>query len=72
MTQLLEQAFSEASRLPELQQNILAKWIIDEILKEKQWDVLFAETEDELSALADEALNEYEQGKTQLMNLDDL
>ena len=72
MTQLLEKAFSEASRLPDLQQNILARWIIDELLAEKKWDILFAETEDELSALADEALNEYERGKTQLMNLDDL
>ncbi|CAG1020595.1 hypothetical protein DOJK_00453 [Patescibacteria group bacterium] len=63
MTQLLEQAFSEASRLPDLQQNILARWIIDELLAEKKWDTLFAETENELSALADDALNEYEQSK---------
>jgi hypothetical protein len=72
MTQLLEKAFSEASMLPELQQNILARWIIDELLAEKKWDLLFSETEDELAALADEALSEYEQGKTQIMNLDDL
>ena len=70
MTQLLEKAFSEASVLPELQQNILARWIIDELLAEKKWDVLFSETEDELAALADEALSEYEQGKTQILNLD--
>jgi hypothetical protein len=72
MTQLLEKAFSEASALPEIQQNILARWIIDELLAEKKWDVLFSETEDELAALADEALNEYEQGKTQVLNLDNL
>ena len=72
MTQLLEKAFSEASALPEIQQNILARWIIDELLAEKKWDVLFSETEDELAALADEALSEYEQGKTQILNLDGL
>ena len=72
MTQLLEKAFSAASALPEIQQNILARWIIDELLAEKKWDVLFSETEDELAALADEALNEYEQGKTQILNLDNL
>jgi hypothetical protein len=72
MTQLLEKAFSEASALPEIQQNILARWIIDELLAEKKWDVLFSETEDELAALADEALSEYEQGKTQILNLDNL
>ena len=72
MTQLLEKAFSAASALPEIQQNILARWIIDELLAEKKWDVLFSETEDELATLADEALNEYEQGKTQVLNLDNL
>jgi hypothetical protein len=72
MTQLLEKAFSEASALPEIQQNILARWIIDELLAEKKWDVLFSETEDELAALADEALSEYQQGKTQILNLDNL
>ena len=72
MTQLLEKAFSEASALPEIQQNILARWIIDELLAEKKWDVLFSETEDELAALADEALSEYEQGKTQILNFDTL
>ena len=72
MTQLLEKAFSEASMLPELQQNILARWIIDELLAEKKWDLLFSETEDVLAELADEALREHEQGKTQIMNLDEL
>ena len=72
MTQLLEKAFSEASALPEIQQNILARWIIEELLAEKKWDVLFSESEDELAALADEALSEYEQGKTQILNFDNL
>lgn len=72
MTRLLEKAFSEASMLPELQQNMLARWIIDELLAEKKWDALFSETEDSLAELADEALNEYKQGKTQVMNLDEL
>jgi hypothetical protein len=72
MTQLLEKAFSQASQLPELQQNILAKWIMEELLAEKKWDTLFAESEELLAELANEALSEYEQGKTQVMNLDTL
>jgi hypothetical protein len=72
MTQLLEKAFSQASLLPELQQNMLAKWIIEELLAEKKWDTLFAESEDFLAELADEALSEYEQGKTQPLNLNAL
>ncbi len=51
---------------------MLARWIIDELLVEKKWDTLFSETEDSLAQLADEALNEYKQGKTQVMNLDEL
>jgi hypothetical protein len=72
MTQLLEKAFSQASQLPELQQNILAKWIIEELITEKKWDSLFSESEDLLAELADEALSEYEQGKTHILNLDAL
>jgi hypothetical protein len=72
MTQLLDKAFSQASLLPELQQNMLAKWIMEELLAEKKWDTLFAESEDFLADLADEALSEYEQDKTQLLNLDAL
>lgn len=72
MTQLLEKAFSQASLLPEIQQNMLAKWIMEELLAEKKWDTLFAESEDFLADLADEALSEHEQGKTQLLNVDAL
>ncbi|NOQ35212.1 MAG: hypothetical protein GQ569_04875 [Methylococcaceae bacterium] len=72
MTQLLEKAFSQASQLPELQQNVLAKWIMEELLAERKWDNLFSESEDLLAELADEALSEYKQGKTQIMNLDTL
>lgn len=72
MTQLLEQVFSEASQLPELQQNMLAQWLMDEVLTEKKWAVLFAETADGLAALADEAVREYQQGKTQVLDADAL
>lgn len=68
MTQLLEKAFSEAAKLPVLQQNILAKWILDEILTENKWDSLFAGSEDALSDMADEALSEYKQGKTTVID----
>ena len=35
MTQLLEKAFEEASKLPEMEHNIVAKWLIDELTSEK-------------------------------------
>jgi len=35
MTQLLKKAFEEASKLSELEQNALARWLIEEIISEK-------------------------------------
>ncbi len=64
MTKLLEKAFEEASRLPELEQNALARWLIEEIIAEKKWEKTFAESEDTLDKLADEAIKEYAEGKT--------
>jgi hypothetical protein len=72
MTQLLEQAFAEAAKLPDLQQNRLAKWLIDELLVEKKWDSSFAESEDLLEKLANEALKEHWAGKTKPLALDKL
>jgi hypothetical protein len=65
MTPLLKKAFNEASQLSELEQNVLAKWLLAELSSEKRWRELFAESEEVLSRLADEALNEHKQGKTQ-------
>jgi hypothetical protein len=72
MTQLLNEAFQEASKLPDMQQNIIARWLLDELLAEKKWDSLFAESEDFLANLADEALSEHRTGNTEPLNLDAL
>ena len=69
MTKLLEKAFEEASRLPELEQNTLARWLIDEIIVEKKWEKAFAESEDVLDRLADEALMEHTEGKTKPLDV---
>ena len=72
MTKLLNQAFQEASKLPDMQQNIIARWLLDELLVEKKWDSLFAESEDFLANLADDALRDHRAGKTKPLNLDEL
>ncbi len=72
MTQLLEKAFKKVSKLPETEQNIIAKWLIDELESEKKWERLFAESEDFLEKLADEALAEHAQGKTKPLDIDKL
>jgi len=64
MTTLLEQAFKEASRLPEVDQNALAKWVLDELHSESKWQKNFGESEDILEKLADEAIEEKRKGKT--------
>jgi hypothetical protein len=72
MTQLLEQAFNEAAKLSELEQNAIARWLLLELASEKRWEKSFAESEDLLSQLADEALAEHMQGKTELLQPDKL
>jgi len=72
MTKLLEKAFEEASKLSELEQNALARWLIDEIIAEKKWAKAFAESEDLLENLADEALSEHAEGKTKPLDTNQL
>lgn len=72
MTKLLDRAFQEASKLPEIAQNALAKWVMEEMEDEKKWEMTFAETEDILEQLADEALVSDKHGKTKPLDLDKL
>ena len=72
MTKLLEKAFEEASKLPELEQNVLAKRLLDELTAEKKWEKAFAGSEDILSRLADEAIEEHKQGRTKPLDIDAL
>ena len=67
MTQLLQTAFEEVTKLPELEQNRLALWLLEELASEKRWETWFAESEDQFSQLAEEALAEPRAGKTQLL-----
>jgi methylase of polypeptide subunit release factors len=64
MTQLLEQAMTEVQKLPEHEQNVIASLIFEEMLDERKWDEAFANSQDQLSKLADEALSETKQGKS--------
>ncbi|MDX9743502.1 MAG: hypothetical protein RBT59_06755 [Arcobacteraceae bacterium] len=66
MTQLLNSAFEKASLLNEIDQNIFARFILDEISSEKDWNNSFAQSEDELSTIANEALYEYKNNQTEL------
>ncbi|MDL1973649.1 MAG: hypothetical protein LWX55_02430 [Deltaproteobacteria bacterium] len=72
MTIMLERAFSEASKLPEIEQNAMARWVLDEIESERKWSKLFAESENILAQLALEALEEEDKGKTTELDVEKL
>jgi len=56
MTKLLKKAFDEASKLPEKEQDALARILLEELASERRWDALFAGSHDLLGQLADEAV----------------
>ena len=64
MTHLLKQAFAKAAKLSEIQQNVFARWVLEELDSEKRWDKAFAKSQDVLAHLAEQALAEHASGKT--------
>ena len=49
MTKLLEQAFEEANKLPEHEQDALANFLLAELASERRWTRAFADSQDLLS-----------------------
>jgi len=72
MTQLLERAFREASKLDEQEQDAFARWMLQELESEQRWDKLFANSQAELALLANEALEEHRKGLTKPLDLESL
>jgi hypothetical protein len=69
MTELLERAFAEASKLPASEQEALAQLILNELASERQWDEAFEKTSDLLARLADEALAEHRRGSSTMQEM---
>ena len=65
MTEQLAHAFAEAERLPDEDQNSLAAWILAELESERRWDEAFERSRDQLADLAEGALREHEDGRTE-------
>lgn len=72
MTELLQRAFAEASRLPEEEQDSFAEWLLDELASEQRWQTAFARSQGRLAELADEALGEFRAGRTRELDPDAL
>lgn len=68
MTNLLKKAFDEAARLDGVAQDALGRWLLDELASQRRWDETFANSQDTLDALADEALAEHRRGHTQQLD----
>ncbi len=63
MTTLLEEVFARVARLPEEEQNAIARWLMEELASEHKWESLLAGSQDKLASLADQALSDYRQGR---------
>ena len=63
MTKLLNSAFEKISKLPDIEQNIFTRCIINEIESENEWEKKFSNSEDLLSNLANTALNDFKKNK---------
>lgn len=74
MTTLLQQAFTQASHLQEDEQERFARWMLAELESEERWNDLFMspKSQDVLAFLAEKALDEYDAGKTELLDPDSL
>jgi len=72
VTQLLKKAFDQASQLTPEEQDELAKWLLEEMASEKRWDEAFGASADRLKALAEEALQEAREGRTEELDPDRL
>jgi hypothetical protein len=72
MTDHLQQAFAEAAKLPEAEQELLASRLLAEIAAEDEFDRAIARSSDKLAQLAKEALAEYRAGLTEELNPDRL
>ncbi len=64
MTKLLKELIDKLSKLSPERQDEHAAWLLAEMEDEARWDKSFAESQDALERLADEALEEHKRGET--------
>lgn len=72
MTTLLQQAFNEAVKLPQSEQDLLASRLLSELTGDDEFDAALANSSDQLIALAREAIAEHEAGHTEELDAERL
>lgn len=66
MTELLEKAIAEVSKLPDTRQDRVASWLLEELSLEQQWDA----PDMTLAEMLANARAEHERGETKPMSKD--
>lgn len=72
MTDLLKKAFDAARTLSPRKQDALAKMLLGKIESDEQWSSSFEASRERLESLADEALEEHAEGRTEPLDPDEL
>lgn len=72
MTKLLKEAFEQAAKLGNTEQDSVAQWILAELASEKRWGDSFHRSPDLLGTLAEEALAEHRAGRTRPLDPDSI
>jgi hypothetical protein len=72
MNQLLDKAITKVQQLPPDEQETIAALILDEIADEEAWDTAFANSQDQLAKLAEQARADIKAGRVKKMGFDEL
>lgn len=73
MGKLLERAIEEVHKLPEDEQEAIAAWLLAEVESDRRWDDVFSRSPSEaLERLAAEALDDFNSGRTEVLDPDRL
>ena len=69
MTDLLEKAFNKASQLPETEQNVFAKWLLEKLEDDKKVEDALSTSQEILKILSRDALVSRRYNKTITLDL---
>ena len=72
MTELLEKALAEVSKLSDEEQDMIAAVILDVLKDERQWEAAFAASQDKLAKLAEKVREDIRAGRVRKMGFDEL
>jgi len=72
MTQRFGKAIAKVSKLTAAEQNAIATLILDELGDEEEWDIAFAQSQDQLAKLAEKVREDIKMGRVKKMGFDEL